>query len=346
MERYLDAHASSLYHHIEGVWTYHKAVNIGRLRFQVEAHSCDEPIQYSHVVEVCERARYMEIAGKHKIKETQTPVTEHVIEYTSGIGDSCHKLQRHIQILVGNIPELEVPNGMDVTVEQDIIVATDVSVVFGVGYHSWVVATDKDQLLLTCGGPGDGDQLLMMSSRSEVGGIASVLAVIDALVRSGKTKVKAVKLVCDNESSIKACKRKHTQSVFHRTECHHDLISTIHYLQEHWCQDTDVNYEWVKGHADDLNRDPTKLERMNIVADELCDVIRETVSGTFGARPNCGIWPSKMCTLFIRGVKVTINWKERLTQQFLDGDIQEYLIQKEQWLTYSFNNICWKRRQR
>jgi hypothetical protein len=34
-----------------------------------------------------------------------------------------------------------------------------------------------------------------------------------------------------------------------------------------------VHYEWVKGHADDINRDPTKHERMNIVADELCDVI-------------------------------------------------------------------------
>jgi hypothetical protein len=74
---------------------------------------------------------------------------------------------------------------------------------------------------------------------------------------------------------------------------YHDLISTIHYLEEHWCQYTEVHYEWVKGHADNLNHDPTKLERINIVADELCDVIRETVIGPFGARTNCGLWPSK-----------------------------------------------------
>jgi ribonuclease HI len=104
--------------------------------------------------------------------------------------------------------------------------------------------------------PAGGDQLLMMSYRSELGGIASRLAGIDTLVRSGKIKVKPVKLVCDNEAAIKACKRKRTQSVFHRTEGNHDLISTIHYLQESWCQDTEVHYEWVKGHTDDLNRDP------------------------------------------------------------------------------------------
>jgi hypothetical protein len=148
---------------------------------------------------------------------------------------------------------------------------------------------DKEQVILRGGGPDDGDQLLMMSYRSEIGGIASGLPVIGALVRSGKIIVKSVKLLCDNEASIKACKRKHTQSVFYITEGDHDLIFTIHYLQEHWCQDMEVLYEWVKGYSDDLNRDPTKLERINIVADELCDVIRETASGPFGARPNCGM---------------------------------------------------------
>jgi hypothetical protein len=136
---------------------------------------------------------------------------------------------------------------MDVTEEQDIIVATDGSVVFGVGYHSYVVAMDNDQVLLTGSGPYDGDQLLMTSYRSGLGGISSGLAVIGTLIRSGKIKVKSVKLVCDNESTIKACKRKGTQCVFHRTEGDHDLISTIYYLQEHWCQDTDVHCEWVKG---------------------------------------------------------------------------------------------------
>jgi hypothetical protein len=98
-----------------------------------------------------------------------------------------------------------------------------------------------------------------------------------------------------------------------------------------------------KKHADQVNRDPTKLERMNIVANELCHAIRETARGPFGARPNCGLWPSERCELFIRGVKVTSNWKEILTQQLLDGDLQEYLKKKEQWTTHSFKNICWKR---
>jgi hypothetical protein len=189
----------------------------------------------------------------------------------------------------------------------------------------------------------DGDQLLMKSYRSELGGIASGLAAMGTEVRSGKIKVKTVKFVCDNEAAIEACKRKRTQSVFHRTEGDHDIISTIHFLQEHWCPDTEIHYKWVKGHDNELNVYPKKLERMNIVADELCKVIRDTARGPFGARTNFVLLPSERCALFIQGVKVTSNWKERLTQKLLDGDLQEYLMKKEKCMTHSFNNICWKR---
>jgi hypothetical protein len=97
MEWYLYAHTCTLYHHIEGVWTKYDAMNIGRLRFQFYAHSCDAPNQYTNVVDVCKRARYMEIVGKYKISKIQTPTLEHSIEYTSGSGYSCRTLPRHIQ---------------------------------------------------------------------------------------------------------------------------------------------------------------------------------------------------------------------------------------------------------
>jgi hypothetical protein len=68
---------------------------------------------------------------------------------------------------------MDVPSVWDNYEEHDIIVATDGSVVFGVGYHSWTVATNNEHVLLSGGGPYDGDQILMMSYRSELGGIAS-----------------------------------------------------------------------------------------------------------------------------------------------------------------------------
>jgi hypothetical protein len=192
-------------------------MNIGRLRFQVDAHSCNAPNPYKHVVDIFELARYMEIVSKYKISETQTPTSEYPIEYPSGIGDSCRTLPRHIQRLVGNIPEMDVPSGWENDEERDTIVATDGCVVFLRGCHSWIVATNNENLLLSGVGPGGGDQLLMMSYISELGGIVSGLAVIGTLVRSGKIKVKSVKLVCENKAGVKACKINRTKSMFHIT---------------------------------------------------------------------------------------------------------------------------------
>jgi ribonuclease HI len=289
MEWYFDVQSSALYHHIERVWTRHDAMNIVRLRFRPDAHSCDKPNIYTHVVEVNEWTQYMEIVRKYKIKETLTIETDHVKTYTSGIGDRCQTLPRHIQQVEGNIPDLELLNGSEENEEQDLIVATEGSLVFRVGYHSWVVATDNGKVLLKGGGPDDGDQLLMTSYRSELGGISSGLAVIGMLVRSGKIKVKSVKLVCDNEAAVKVCTRNITHSVFHRTKGDHDLVSTIQYLQDTWCQALDIKYEWVKGHTDDLDRDPTKCERLNIVSDEICDVVRASAQGPYGKKTNCGL---------------------------------------------------------
>jgi ribonuclease HI len=234
-------------------------MNIGRLRFRSETHSCDEPNLCTYVVEVNEWTRYMEIVRKYKINETSIIEIDHVITYTSGIGGSYQALPRHIQRLVGNIPDLELLNGSEENEEQDLIVATDGSVVFGVGYHSWVDATDNEKVLFKGGGPDDRDQLRMMSNRLDLGGITSGLELLGTLVRFGKIKVKSVKLVCDNEAAVKVFTRKRTQSVFHRTEGDHDFVTPFQYLQDTWCQNVDIKYEWVKGHADDLDREPTKL---------------------------------------------------------------------------------------
>jgi hypothetical protein len=87
---------------------------------------------------------------------------------------------------VGNIPELDLPEDFDCTEPTDFIVATDRPVLFGVGYHSWLIATKTEQILLRGGGPNDGSTLYMTSYRSELGGICTGLAAIGVLARSGR----------------------------------------------------------------------------------------------------------------------------------------------------------------
>jgi hypothetical protein len=105
---------------------------------------------------------------------------------------------------------------------------------FGVGYHNWVVTMEDDDILLQGGGPEDGDIFLMQSYRSELGGLEAGLAVLGTLIRSGLINITAIKFLCDNESAVLSTIITLTDSIFHRIEGNHDLVSIIKDLQENW----------------------------------------------------------------------------------------------------------------
>jgi hypothetical protein len=150
----------------------------------------------------------------------------------------------------------------------NIIIVTDGSVTLGVGYHSWVVATEDEDILLQGEGPDDGDLFLMQLYRSELGGVAAGLAVLGTLSRLGLINIASATFLCDNESAVLSTNMPLTDSIFHRVEGDHDLASTLKDLHENWCRGLDITYDWVKGHADDLNRKLNRAERLNVIADE------------------------------------------------------------------------------
>jgi hypothetical protein len=53
------------------------------------------------------------------------------------------QLPWHLERLVGDIAALDVPENWDSNEPHDLLVATDGSVVFGGGYHSWVIPCDS-----------------------------------------------------------------------------------------------------------------------------------------------------------------------------------------------------------
>jgi hypothetical protein len=90
-------------------------------------------------------------------------------------------------------------SGWDPTIPVNISTATDGSVTLGVGYHSWIVATEEEDILLQGGGPDDGDLFLMQSYRSDLGGVAAGLAVLGTLSRSGLINIASTTFLCDND---------------------------------------------------------------------------------------------------------------------------------------------------
>jgi hypothetical protein len=84
------------------------------------------------------------------------------------------------------------PDNLDCKEPTDLIMAIDGSVLFGVGYHSWLVSAKDEHILLHVGGSEDGAPLYMSSYRYELGCICAGLAVIGVLARSGRINIKSV----------------------------------------------------------------------------------------------------------------------------------------------------------
>jgi hypothetical protein len=113
------------------------------------------------------------------------------------------------------------------------------------------------------------------------------------------------------------------------------------YLQHKWCNNTEVTYDWVKGHADRGDQDSNRKERLNIEADALCDLIQEEARGPRGVRPLCPHWDLEVCLLFIKGDKVASKIKPQMESQLHNNDMRKYLTEREVWTENQFDEIDW-----
>jgi hypothetical protein len=121
------------------------------------------------------------------------------------------------------------------------------------------------------------------------GRVAEGLAVLGTISRSGLINIASATFLCDNKSAVLSTNRPLTDSIFHRIEVDHDLVSTIKDLQENWCRGIAITYEWGKGHMVDLNRELNREERLNVIADEQCYLVRQQAAGPRSARSSTGL---------------------------------------------------------
>jgi hypothetical protein len=166
-EWWLSVRDECIYRQSCGEWSQFTQLNLGRLWFSTTPRIVTQPNRFSHRIQVTQRTQYHEVAAKVNIVHRSNVGPTHIHNYTSGIGLSFLALPRHIQQLTGDIPALPTPTPFDFDEPVDLIIATDGSVLFGVGYHVWVLETKEETILLRGGGPDDGIQSLMTSYQSE-----------------------------------------------------------------------------------------------------------------------------------------------------------------------------------
>jgi hypothetical protein len=140
----------------------------------------------------------LEITVKTRIAAREEEHTDSLHEYKSEVSSAFFELPHHVQHLTGSIPDFITPHVYQEGELMDISVATDGSVLFGVGYHGWIISTRDEQILLSGGGPDDGPANLMSSYQLELDGILTGLAALITLLRSGRINISSVRFLCDS----------------------------------------------------------------------------------------------------------------------------------------------------
>jgi hypothetical protein len=113
----LDATSLSLFRHHEGVWMKHRAINYGRLRFELTVRATVEPRCITNKDDGVQRRRHIELNNVYGFVDGALEGGYDPAEsiYTSNIGECFHALPKHVRILVGNIPDLDLPADFDCT---------------------------------------------------------------------------------------------------------------------------------------------------------------------------------------------------------------------------------------
>jgi hypothetical protein len=123
----LNAGAMTLYRHKEGMWSEHRAVNYGRLRFKSNGVSTAEPCHVTHKADGTQHRRQIELSELHAVHSHEPEGGHNPAEsiYTSAMGECFHALSKYVRRLVGNIPDIVLPENLDCTEPTDLIVATN-----------------------------------------------------------------------------------------------------------------------------------------------------------------------------------------------------------------------------
>jgi hypothetical protein len=143
----LDAGQITLFHHSNGIWKKHAVNNRARLRLSNQSSACARPAQATHMVETETRTRFVEITSKCNITRRPSLDRSPLVPYTSTIGCCIRALPRYKKRFIGDIPTLRTPSGWDLIIPVNISITTDRSVTLGIGNHSWIVTTEKEDNL-------------------------------------------------------------------------------------------------------------------------------------------------------------------------------------------------------
>ena len=218
-------------------------------------------------------------------------------------------------------------------------VASDGGLSEGIATHGWVLSTKK-RILFRCSGPVDGPVDTNSSTRSELGGCASVLLLLVSVSRlwGGLRHRCAFRWYTDSRSAITRIKKYALRKSRSRQMPHDaDLMSIIKAMLKELRRP--FSLQWVKAHQDDIaSYDSLPLAaRLNIDADFLATRYRSR--GRLRPSESVDHQESQHCSFYINGIPVVSQFDACVRFHVNGYHYRRYVQAKTKWSDATWKSV-------
>ena len=206
------------------------------------------------------------------------------------------------------------------------------------GSHAWIFADCEGISLLQGAGPIDGHPLLLTPYRTELGGILSLLYLVNVIVRSTDLREGTVTIFCDNQAALENIfSESPKRGIYPLLAADYDFLGMARKIFRE--TPITIKHRHVKGH---YTGDERRVEHdLNALVDTMANLFRKAPPRGFTPKSLALTHPLQTAVLISEGAIVTSKLKQIIYRNMFAPDLEATIRKHTGWTEAQFLSVDW-----
>jgi hypothetical protein len=179
---------------------------------------------------------------------------------------------------------------------------------------------------------------MLSSYRSELGGILTILFLLQQLVAYFELTIGSVMLYCDNKSALENVFDEHPKrGIYPLLARDYDFLGLARQIRQQL--PIKINHAHVKGHYKGNDREVK--HDLNDIADDLASQFQHFPPEGYRSRRMPLLHPEYEAVLYYSNSIITMNFRDIIYSQIFSGDLAANIQKKTGWSQGQFHQISW-----
>ena len=206
----------------------------------------------------------------------------------------------------------------------------------GIGSHAWIFSTPEGEILLKGAEPIDCNPRTLSSYRTELGGLAAVLYVLQIIVQVFEVETGVVTLYCDNKSALEnTFDEMPKRGIYPLLATDYDLLILLREILS--TLPIQVIIRHIKGH---YKGDERRVEHdLNALADTMAEQFRLDPPKGYEPTSYPQFHKAHIVAAYIEGSMITSKLKSQVYSRMYQKELEQTLCKRYRWTADIFTRI-------